>query len=574
MFTAIAFDPDTRRWLEYTNPFRVLTAHHQDGVEPLLLEVEAAGEAGKTAVGYVAYEAAGGFDEALSHHEPTPGQPLAEFALFDAGRPIDLPSTPVDLDLTPQLSRDKFNQAIASIHQYLASGDCYQVNYTHPWVGQVPVAPLEIFGSLVRAQSSTLSVMIETDSQAICSASPELFFDRHDQQIRCEPMKGTRGRGRFTAEDHALRHQLEASEKDRAENLMIVDMIRNDLGRVASIGSVTASSLFEVRGYPTVWQQISTVTGHTDANLYEVFAALFPCASVTGAPKRRTMEIIRELEPQPRGIYTGAVGVVGPGRRARFNVAIRTLVLDKITGNATYGVGGGIVWDSEADAEWQECVTKTSVLKRHLPEFRLLETLKSEAGSVFLEAEHLDRMAASAAYFDYPFDREKAREMLSQAGKAGTAGAKGESLRLRLLLDQQGQFEMETYPLPASGGVRLKLASEPVQSDHLFLYHKTTERQVYDQARRALDGFDDVILYNERGELTETTISNLFLEIEGALLTPALTAGLLAGTFRRHLLETGQASEAVLTLDDLNRATRVFVGNSVRGLQEALYCSN
>ena len=468
------------------------------------------------------------------------------------------------LDLAPVIDELHFFESIQQIKAYLWSGDSYQVNFTHQLKGNTTASPASIFSFLCRAQPSPYSAFIETDDYAICSVSPELFFEVNGASVRTEPMKGTRPRGRFPEEDAGFRSDLVGSEKDRAENLMIVDMVRNDLGKIAVAGSVCAEELFSIKRFPTVWQQVSSISAKTDASLGELFSALFPCASVTGAPKARAMGIIRELETEARGVYTGAIGLVKPGRRARFSVAIRTLTLDKHNDIANYGAGGGIVWDSDPDEEWQESLTKAKILSFDRQSFRLLETMLYEPVSgVFLLNLHLDRLEASAHYFGFDIDVDSIRTRLCSLQLLRRA-------KLRLLLGSDGDYELEEHPLSeVKSMVMLKLASRPVNSHDIFLFHKTTCRDVYDEARNDVDHCDDVILWNEKNQLTETTIANLFLEIDGELLTPPVECGLLAGTYRRYMLENGRVKEAVLRKSDLVNVSKIYVANSMRGLQEA-----
>ena len=566
MFDALVYDPDEAAWFWFTGASSVHIAKTIDDVAVVLDVVETACLAGKYAVGYVSFEAASAFDSALVHH-PAGSLPLAAFAIFDQAEEacpegIEQPEEP--LELAPVIGESNFGDSIQRIKSYLQSGDSYQVNFTHRLKGKTTASPGSIFSYLCKAQPSPYSVFIETGDYAICSVSPELFFEVNGASIRTEPMKGTRPRGRFPEEDAEFRSDLTGSEKDRAENLMIVDMVRNDLGKIAVPGSVCAAELFSIKRFPTVWQQVSSISAETNASLGELFSALFPCASVTGAPKARTMEIIRELETEPRGVYTGAIGLVKPGRRARFSVAIRTLTIDKHDGGANYGIGGGIVWDSDPGEEWQESLTKAQILGFDRQPFRLLETMLYEpASGVFLLNLHLERLEASADYFGFELDVEGIRAQLGslQLLKAS---------RLRLLVDLAGHYEIEEHPLPeVKTMVMLKLARSPVDCRDIFLFHKTTHRSVYEQARNDVDDCDDVILWNDKDEITETTIANLFLEIDGELVTPPVESGLLAGTYRRHMLENGQAKEAIVKKSDLVKASRIYAANSVRGLLEA-----
>ena len=567
MFDALIYDSDEEAWLRFTGASSVYIAKTNDDVAAVLDIIEAASAKGKYAVGYVSFEAASAFDSALVHH-PSGSLPLAAFAIFDQAEET-LPGTMSEpfselLDLAPVIDESDFFESIQQIKAYLRSGDSYQVNFTHQLKGNTTASPPSIFSFLCRAQPSPYSAFIETDDYAICSVSPELFFEVNGASVRTEPMKGTRPRGRFPEEDAGFRSDLVGSEKDRAENLMIVDMVRNDLGKIAVAGSVCAEELFSIKRFPTVWQQVSSISAKTDASLGELFSALFPCASVTGAPKARAMGIIRELETEARGVYTGAIGLVKPGRRARFSVAIRTLTLDKHNDIANYGAGGGIVWDSDPDEEWQESLTKAKILSFDRQSFRLLETMLYEPVSgVFLLNLHLDRLEASAHYFGFDIDVDSIRTRLCSLQLLRRT-------KLRLLLGSDGDYELEEHPLSeVKSMVMLKLASRPVNSHDIFLFHKTTRREVYDEARNDVDHCDDVILWNEKNQLTETTIANLFLEIDGELLTPPVECGLLAGTYRRYMLENGRVKEAVLRKSDLVNVSKIYVANSMRGLQEA-----
>ena len=416
---------------------------------------------------------------------------------------------------------------------------------------------------LFRSQQGRYASFIETDEFAICSASPELFFELKDGVITSKPMKGTMPRALTTEADRAVAKALKNSAKDCAENIMIVDMIRNDIGRVAEAGSVETVSRFDVEKYPTVWQLTSTVKGglaqrHKGTKIAEVMSALFPCASITGAPKAKTMEIIQSLEKSPRGVYTGAIGFIAPDGAAQFNVAIRTAVIQN--GQAEYGIGGGIVWDSDASAEYDEALSKARILTRRFPEFQLLETMLYEDGEIFLLERHLKRLVDSAEYFDFKLDACAVREWLCNLNF-------DEPKRIRLLLDRNGLFKVEAAScrlqrLEASA--MLAIAKQPVDSGDVFLYHKTTNRSVYERAKADFPEADDVLLFNERGEITESCIANVVVELDGRKVTPPVSCGLLAGALRAGLLEEGEIEEQVVTFDDIKRADSVWLINSVR----------
>jgi len=564
-------------WRRYRDPLRVLSASRLCDVLPLLAEVRRQTLAGRIAVGWIAYEAAPAFDASLVVRPPGP-VPLAWFALFAAGEDTAAPSiTPGSTPFTPSWrggpTRGIYHGAVRRIHEHIAAGDTYQVNYTYrlraPWDGD----PFERFTALARAQRSRYAAFIDAGRYAVLSASPELCFRLEDDLLTCRPMKGTAPRGMTLVEDRLQAAGLRASEKERAENVMIVDMVRNDLGRIARVGTVRVPRLWETERYPTLWQMTSTVCAETAAPLDEILLALFPSASITGAPKVRTMQIIKEIERTPRGIYTGCVGVLGPGRRGWMNVAIRTLVVDRRKNLAEFGTGSGIVWDARAAAEFDECRTKTLVLGGLPPPFQLVETLAwTPGGGLLLIERHLRRIGDSAEYFGFVCDADAIRLRLAEAAR----GLRRPQ-RVRLLQDESGGIEVTVAPLPLRAvslsdapprrarTVRVAVAHEPVGRRDLFLYHKTTRRQVYERALAGSPGFDDVILVNEEGEVTETTIANVVVRDEDGYWTPPVASGLLPGTFRAELLERGAIHERRITLEELREAKEVWLINSVRG---------
>lgn len=566
-------DPSLGRWLAFEHPVRILTTSHPDEVLPLLREVEAAVNAEKLyAAGFISYEAAPAFDPALSVHPDPSGFPLLWFGLYPGPTPWTPGTTPPPassdppLHWTPSLSRSDYAEVIARIRNYLFSGETYQVNYTFRLSSPFRQDPLPLFETLVQAQGAHYSAFLDTADFALCSASPELFFRLNGTHLESRPMKGTMKRGVTTREDELQAQKLRESPKNQAENVMIVDMVRNDMGRVSEKGEVRVDQLFKVERYPTVWQMVSTVSARTRASLCDIFSALFPCASITGAPKPRTMALIAREERAPRRIYTGTIGYMAPDRQAQFNVAIRTVLIDKAHGVAEYGVGGGIVWDSVSGDEYDECETKAKVLCDPPVEFQLLETmLWTPEEGLFLKDRHVDRLADSAHYFDFTFSFEKIRSELDALTFARPT-------RVRLLMSRSGIVTLESVPFepdPATRLTTLRLAQHPVDVADRFLYHKTTCRQVYEAARQGVTDGDDVLLWNAAGELTESTIANLVVELDGELLTPPVCSGLLAGTFRAELLAQGTIKERVIHRADLPRIRTFFLINSLRKWREA-----
>lgn len=554
-------------WLRGERSAGMIAAYRHTEVLPALVEVERATQKGLSAVGFVAYEAAHGFDSAFP--EARAGLPLVWFALVELSQAklADVPSSGLESAVwSPTLTQPDYRRALQRIRAYIEAGDVYQVNYSFRLRAPFAGDPLALFWRLYQAQPVPYAAYIETGEHVILSLSPELFFALEGEQIVSRPMKGTAPRGRTLEDDSEQAQALRCSEKNRAENLMIVDMVRNDLGRIAKRGSVRVPKLFETERYATLWQMTSTVEAQTHAPLSEIFRALFPAASITGAPKIRATQIIHELETAPRGIYTGAVGVVLPNRRAQFNVAIRTMHYHRATEQLEYGVGSGVVWDSEAQDEYQECLAKAQAILRPRPEFELLETLLWRAGrGYFLLEKHLQRLLRSAEYFGFKVDIEAVQELLN------ASRPDSDKARCRLLVNRCGEARLEWTPLEQKPRVwRVALASEPVDPHDVFLYHKTTHRQVYDKARAACPDCDDVILWNPRGEITESTIANVVVKLRGRRYTPPVACGLLGGVYREHLLERGWIEERVITLEELQQAEAIYLINSVRGWVRAV----
>lgn len=553
----------------FSSPLAVHEAWRIDEVAAVVTAAEQAALAGRWAVLLLAYEAAPAFDAALPVHPPS-NFPLAWAAIFDAcGAPVKAPAEPVNPPAwEPVVPETSYRAAIAQIRDAIAAGETWQVNYSFPLRTRYTGDTQRWYRQLTRSQQAGYCAWVDLGHHQVLSLSPELFFERAGAQVRVRPMKGTRPRGRWTEEDSEQRRQLLTSEKDRAENLMIVDLLRNDLGRIAAPGTVRTPRLFEVEAYATVFQMTSTIEAQTRPGLplFEVLRGLFPCGSVTGAPKVRTMEWIRRLEPFPRGIYTGAIGWLRPGGDCIFNVAIRTIAREAESGEARCGVGGGITWDSTAEGEYQECRTKARFLTGKRPEFELLESLLLEDGRYWLLERHLQRLSASAAYFGFPCDAAKAEQVL-----AGLQGRHAEGRwKVRLLVAADGGIRGEAQPIPlppAPPLLQVAFAAEPVDDRDVFLYHKTTHRAVYEQRRQP--GFDDTILFNQRGEVTESLIANVVVRDAHGLWTPPVSCGLLPGCLRAELLESGEIRERVITVAELQQAREFYLINSVRGWMAA-----
>jgi para-aminobenzoate synthetase/4-amino-4-deoxychorismate lyase len=569
----------------YADPVEILRCDDPADVDATLARIAGAASRGLHAVGYLAYELGYALEPKLAPLMPTErAGPLIWMGLFREPVLLSRAQTADFLDreiqgphrlgeIRPSWDRATYGKAFRQVREYIAAGDVYQINLTFKLGFEVEGDPLSLYRELRGKQHVAYGAVIRTETDWILSLSPELFVRTEGNRAVGKPMKGTAARGVTPEEDEAARAFLRSDEKSRAENLMIVDLIRNDLGRVARIGSVKVDGLFEVETYETVHQMISTVSARLlpDIGADEVIRRLFPCGSITGAPKVRAMEIIRELEAAPRDVYTGAIGWIAPEGDLCFNVAIRTLKIDA-AGRAEMGIGSGLVYDSDEAAEYEECLLKARFLTEPHQPFALIETMlwQRETGWTLMER-HLERLQRSAAYFGFPCDPETVRAQL----EAASLGFGGACCRVRLLLDREGRIKIAAtaIPAPSSAGVmRYAISARVTNSRDPFLYHKTTRRELYDSEHERLareTGCDEVLFLNERGELTEGSRNNLFIERGGKLLTPPLSSGLLDGTLRHELLATGRAQEAVLTLDDLARAEHVFLGNSVRGLLRA-----
>jgi para-aminobenzoate synthetase/4-amino-4-deoxychorismate lyase len=624
----------------FISPVRILVAHKLAELPSLFAEIEQAVSAGLQAAGYFSYECAVFFEPSAGAILPLGPEPLAWFGIYERphvfdhrtgvfvdGEPTALaalrPHQPEPSELNPQLNsafslnEAQYARTIAQIHELIRAGDVYQLNFTMPIRVQTAANPAALYKHLRSRQPAPYGAFLHTQpGSRILSFSPELFFRigpvapdpraPHPRRITTKPMKGTAPRGRTTAEDRAQAAWLAADPKNRAENVMIVDLLRNDLGRLCTFGSVGVTNLFAVERYPTLWQMTSTVSGNLrpGVDFEEIFRALFPCGSVTGAPKIRAMQCIAQLEHQPRGIYTGAIGYFSKEETV-FNVAIRTLTLqsDGAQQTGTMGVGGGIVIDSEADAEWSECQLKAQFVTASSDpdslasssEFSLIETLLWNGDYPFLEL-HLDRLEDSASYFAFPFSRAEVKAALEshtapcthalQPGnsvadsptrypRAAGADSLNPNQKIRLLLNSRGEITITSQPIPAPAThpLRVHISTRRTNSRDPFYFHKTTHRPLYASALHAAlaAGYDDVLFLNERGEVTEGAIHNLFIEKAGRLLTPPIACGLLPGVHRRHILATNPtAEERVLTLDDLRHADAIYLSNAVRGLRRAV----
>lgn len=572
-----------RQVLLFSTPEKILTATTIDEVPDLLRKIDEAAAKGLYAAGYLNYEAGYVF-ERIGTADPGP-LPFAWFGLYKKPEVLDA----ADLERMLEhhtggysvsdgsfcLNRAEYRAKIENIKSHIREGDVYQINFTAPYTFRFTGSPLSLYRTLRRRQSAGYAAWIYPGNATyILSLSPELFFSRSENRITVRPMKGTVRRGKTPAEDRELSQWMANDEKSRAENLMIVDLLRNDLSICCLPGSVRVTRLFETETYETLIQMTSTVEGELleSAHYADLFRALFPSGSVTGAPKIRAMQLIRELEIAPRGVYCGAIGFIAPDKRAVFNVAIRTVVLHEQRG--MLGLGSGIVWDSDADTEYDECLLKSAFFTGTASEprrtaFSLIETMLWDTEITLLNL-HAARMSRSASALGFPFDKTT---FFSLVQNKTAALEPGKRHKVRVLLDASGQFQISTEMLSDTAVMQRRVCLSPhrIDPDDPLLYHKTTRRQLYEAEynHAVAAGYYDAIFLNIRGEVTEATRANIFIRKASQYLTPPTSSGLLPGVYRRHLLETlPHVTEQVLFLEDLRNADAVYLCNAVQGLQQ------
>lgn len=555
----------------YQNPVDVIVAHDAVGVWAALARLK---EETRHVAGFMSYEVATALEGRVADLPVAEDFPLLWFGVFEEYQQLSAERLAQSLPDAaggwvsrpqPRVSRQDYRDVLAKVKGYIEAGDIYQANLTFQNDVDIMGHPLAIYAGLRQRAKAGYGGVVWTGQDWVLSLSPELFFALHDGKVTTKPMKGTAARQSDAALDAEAIRQLRADPKQRAENLMIVDLLRNDLSRVAEPGSVSVPDLFSVESYPTVHQMTSTVTAQLGEgrDVTDLLTAIYPCGSITGAPKIRAMEVIGEVEAGPRGIYTGSIGRIDPNGDAAFNVAIRTLRIKNGAMRATLGLGGGIVADSREGEEWEECLAKGRFVADPR-RFDLVETMRFDpAGGIMLLDRHIARMGESARAFGIPFDRHNARNQL-QAATFRIAGSR----KVRLMLSASGQIAIEIGLLPPApeGAAVVALTRLSVSSDDFRLRHKTTDRAFYDEARKA-SGCFEVAFVDGAGFLTEGSFTNLFVKGDGVLLTPPLSRGLLPGVLRAEMIETGLAQEAELKPSDLGQG--FFIGNGCRGLLPA-----
>ncbi len=545
---------------------RIVAAFRLDEVVPALEEVQRETNEGRYAAGFVCYEAAHAFDPAMPALE-LPDLPLVWFGIFDkpsCSGHFKSNRGSSCLIASASITTNQYSKAVAEIRSSILAGDLYQANFTFMLDLSVEGDLLHLYEQLSRSSQCGYAAYLQADSHCILSFSPELFFKKQGDFITTQPMKGTMKRGRWSAEDEAKRQKLLDSEKDRAENLMIVDLLRNDLGRVAVPGTVIVRHLFAAERYPSLWQMTSTITAQAapQTELLDLFRALFPCGSITGAPKIAAMHRLANLESKPRGVYCGAIGVVSPGGDCCFNVGIRTLTVNRQNGHGSIGIGGGITWDSSDTAEYDEALSKAAFLTNRVPTFDLFETMRLENATIRHFDLHVERLAASAVYFGWKLDSSELTELITDEVAMHPSGL----WRVRVSVSAAGSMHINIQPhLDITSPQTYTMSRIAVRSDNALLYHKISARDTYDRAYSQRGPHFDVLLKNELGDITEFTRGSLVIEVDGDLLTPALSCGLLPGIERKRSIDSGLIREAVISENMLNSCSRLWFINSLRG---------
>ncbi|WP_163536530.1 aminodeoxychorismate synthase component I [Gracilibacillus sp. YIM 98692] len=553
--------------LTFTEPVEVLSTYQISEVKPIFEKIEKAVNDGYYAAGYVAYEAAPAFDPSYAVHD-NGSLPLIWFAIFNKPIQQDLYAGESNYSITSwsnTTSYDHYAKTIQQIKNAIESGHTYQVNYTTRLESKFSGNSYPFYQQLLKNQSANYGAYLDIGNHQILSVSPELFFEVNDSTITTKPMKGTMKRGNTLSQDDTYKKQLAESEKDRAENVMIVDLLRNDLGRIAKPGSVQVKKLFEIETYPTVHQMTSTIEAELEDHqtIFNWFEALFPCGSITGAPKVETMKYIAEYETTPREVYCGAIGWISPDKKAVFNVPIRTVLIDHSKRKAIYGSGGGITWDSSSTDEYEELLQKSKVLQEQKPNFSLLESVLLKKGEYPLLSYHLDRLSASAKYFSYSFDEHMIKEKLKAYAKENDQA----SYKVRLLLNKDGQINISANLVSTDiNSIKAEVAKKPIHQDQVYLYHKTTHRSMYQEHDQQLQSESKTsLLWNLHNNVTEFTIGNVVFEKDGKFYTPPVEDGLLPGVYRQKLLNENQIIEKSVSIDEINDYDQIWFINSVRG---------
>jgi len=579
------FDKDNQRSFLFFDPVKIVECYSIENIKRCLLELEGFISEGYYIAGFISYEAGYAFEEVLKDNKKKASFPLLWFGAYK--RPVIFRHTEkLDIlnkgsanysvsNLRSNISRNEYIRNVRRIRDFIKKGDTYQVNYTFKYKFDFNGSLHGFYNCLKGNQSVSYSSLIKTPEFSIVSLSPELFFRKKGDILEVRPMKGTIDRGRMVEEDVRNANILKNSIKNRSENVMIVDLLRNDLGRIAETGTVKTEKLFKVEKYETLLQMISIVRAKLkkETSLYGLFKAIFPSGSVTGAPKIRTMDIINSIEKESRHIYTGGIGFFSPQGEAVFNVAIRTVLINNKTKKAEMGVGSGIVYDSDPANEFEECRLKANFITVNKKDFQLIETmLWQPRKGYFLLRSHLDRLLSSAEYFNFRCNKEY---IIKNLKGLETRLDKNNYYRIRLLLDRYGKIKLSHNKITERlGPKKVRFSDKKVCSKDVSLFHKTTNRNLYDKEYKRWNkkGYFDVIFLNEKNQVTEGAISNIIIKKGKVYFTPPVECGLLNGVYRRYLFKNGfPVKEKILYKKDIEDADEVYMANSVRKLAKVIY---
>jgi para-aminobenzoate synthetase/4-amino-4-deoxychorismate lyase len=567
-------DRENRESLLFSKVVDVLRFNHNDSLDPFFEKIENYLKRGFWLAGYFCYEFGYYLEDALENLQEKNAFPLAWFFVTAEPDRVELKDSLYQhnknsfvKNFKANISKNDYIKKVEKIKCFLKDGFSYQVNFTFKIDFDFRGNPVQLYSSLRNSQPTPYAALIRlSKKESLLSFSPELFVRSDGKKIITRPMKGTIARGPTVSKDKDKKRQLAKSKKVKAENVMITDLLRNDLGKIST--KITVPKLFSVEKYRTLYQMTSTIEARLRKNkkLKDIFSSLFPCGSVTGAPKIETMKIIKKLEKEPRGIYTGAIGYINPKKQFCFNVAIRTAHIKGSKGQL--GIGGGILYDSQKESEYREALLKASFFTKTNFSLKLIETiLWSKDKGFWLLDLHLARLKKSAAYFSFPFCQDEIKAGLKKKVKG-----KMKNIKISIFVDSKGKTDFFATKLEKiRQPVKIKINSQTIEPNNIFFYHKTTNRSFYDRERKKAqkEGFFETIFLNKFKEVTEGTITNIFLEKKKKLFTPPVSCGLLGGVLRKHLIKGKKAFEKTIYLRDLKEADKIYIGNSVRGLLEA-----
>jgi len=549
--------------IQFTNPEEIITANHLHEVDDCIKRIDQVTQEGKYVAGYISYEVTYAFQN--DYTKPLNNKiPLLWFGVFSKQSNVtglDKGNFTIN-DWKMKETKSAYMKNFQQIMNEMELGNFEQINYTVPFQAKFIGNPFAYYLQLKQAQRAKYNAFLQIKNFSILSASPELFFHLHNRKITVKPMKGTIHRGKTYNEDLNNKNWLKSSEKNKLENELISNLMVNELKEIADPTSITISNQFEVEQYPTVFQMTSTINGEMmlDKKITDILKGLFPCGSISGTPKKAAIDYITQIENEPREVYCGAIGYITPKNEAIFNVPIRTVLIDYENELATYHAGGAITLQSDPHEEYEEMITKTKILHLKYEPFQLVETLGLHNGEYTVFHAHLHRLQQSASYFNYKIPLAEIKIALTNLAKENPAG----SWIVRLLVEESGKFNISISPLIQTEKTVFVLAKEPINKENIFFYHKTTNRSIYEQHKIDDKNIFDVLLWNENEEITEFTIGNIVVEIDGELYTPPVECGLLPGTFREKLLNDGEIAEAKIFKSDLKKCTRIWLINSVR----------